>query len=580
MQEITIQQAFELAVQHHQAGRLVEAESIYRQILAKEPMHAESLLHLGVIAHQVGQNDAAVELIRRTLALAPGYPEAYNNLGVVLEAMGQLDEATAAYRQAITLKPEYTDARNNLRGTLRDKGLPNEAIALHEQVRAIQSVKHTPAPDFSTFPGDVPNELRGLSPAELAKTWPSWIEYLDRQVRARVWRGEEDTLANYLLLGTGYTREPRITDAYRADLVRQFGREEDADSQVKSVIMTRAHDLARALAVPDEDERLLTALEIVNRAGHAARTPESQAVLAQYLFDNLVRYLDDARAFAAGIAATKSIRSGIASLPVANLYQTRGLSTDTTILVDCALDRGLQEIKKSEFLPTGSVRRAAVIGVGLDIIDKLGGYDLHPPQITQPILLLDTLLKLELAHAGDLEITILDISTRVIQHVERAVARAENDQCYPLNLIRDSALGWSEEAVRFWETCGDRVGNTNACGHTPGCNGVSGRSIQVRPEWIAKIHPVNFNIVCEQIILSEDERFDLLVATNVLCYYDSFQQGLALRNAAGMLRPGGMLLTTEELAGVESTDMNLLLSTYVETSINLGYRIFCYIRSR
>ena len=31
---MTIQQAFELALQHHQAGRLADAEAIYRQILA------------------------------------------------------------------------------------------------------------------------------------------------------------------------------------------------------------------------------------------------------------------------------------------------------------------------------------------------------------------------------------------------------------------------------------------------------------------------------------------------------------------------------------------------------------------
>ena len=33
------------------------------------------------------------------------------------------------------------------------------------------------------------------------------------------------------------------------------------------------------------------------------------------------------------------------------------------------------------------------------------------------------------------------------------------------------------------------------------------------------------------------------MATNVLVYYDRFEQSLALTNAATMLRPGGVLLT-------------------------------------
>lgn len=573
----TIQQAFLLGVQHHQAGRLVDAEAIYRQILTEEPMHAGSLLYLGVIAHQVGQNDAAVDLIRRSTAIAPGYAEAYNNLGVVLEAMGLLDEASAAYRHAIALKPEYADAQSNLRRILRDKGLTDEAMALHDEVRATRFAKLAPEPNFLSLHDDLPPELKGLPPTELANNWPRWVEHLDRQVRARVWRGEEDTLANYLLLGTGYTGEPRITDTYRAGLVQQFGCEQDADNHVKSKILARSHDLARALGAPDGDERLLTTLEIVNRAGYASRTPEGQVLLAQYLFENLVRFLNEARSFSSEMRPVNS--KGLDTTSIANLYQSRGLSTDSSILVDCALHKGLRHIKNAGFLKSETVRRAGVIGAGLDFIDKLGGYDLHPPQITQPLLLTDTLLKLKLANENDLQIAILDISTRVFKHVERAVSEASDGQCYTLNLIHDSALEWSVEAVHFWETCGDQIVDPSTCQQSSNFNGVFNRSIQVRPEWVTGIDPIDINIVCEQLPASEDESFDLLVATNVLCYYDPFQQSLALRNAERILRPGGILLTTEELVGARYTNMSLLCDTHVKTSNQSGYTIFCYGRS-
>ena len=48
MSQLRLQQAFELAVRHHQAGRLREAEGIYRQVLRHQPGHADALHLLGV----------------------------------------------------------------------------------------------------------------------------------------------------------------------------------------------------------------------------------------------------------------------------------------------------------------------------------------------------------------------------------------------------------------------------------------------------------------------------------------------------------------------------------------------------
>ena len=72
-QTLTIQQAIDLAVQHHTAGRFFEAESIYQQILQTDPNQPVALNLLGVIAHQVGKNDIAVDLITKALSLKPDY---------------------------------------------------------------------------------------------------------------------------------------------------------------------------------------------------------------------------------------------------------------------------------------------------------------------------------------------------------------------------------------------------------------------------------------------------------------------------------------------------------------------------
>src|SRR5712691_4531334 len=46
----------------------------------------------------------------------------------------------------------------------------------------------------------------------------------------------------------------------------------------------------------------------------------------------------------------------------------------------------------------------------------------------------------------------------------------------------------------------------------------------------------------------ETDRFDLVIATNVLVYYSVFEQSLSLTNIARMLRPGALFLSNTELA--------------------------------
>ncbi len=104
-QTLTIQQAIDLAVQHHNAGRLPEAENIYQQILQSEPNHPTALHLLGAIAHQVGKNDTAVDLIARALALNPDLAEAHYNLGNALWGLGKPDDAVTSYRKRSASSP-------------------------------------------------------------------------------------------------------------------------------------------------------------------------------------------------------------------------------------------------------------------------------------------------------------------------------------------------------------------------------------------------------------------------------------------------------------------------------------------
>ena len=127
-QTLTLQQALNLAVQHHNGGRLPEAEIIYQQILQADPNQPDALHLLGLLAHQGGKSDIAVDLITKALTIKPDYTEAYNSLAIALKRLGRLDEAVASYHKALTINPDYIEAYNNLGNALKELGRLDDAV--------------------------------------------------------------------------------------------------------------------------------------------------------------------------------------------------------------------------------------------------------------------------------------------------------------------------------------------------------------------------------------------------------------------------------------------------------------------
>ena len=72
-----------IAIAQHQAGRLPEAEQLYRQILTVDPNNADAWNLLGVLKSQVGQHEVAVQHIQRATQLDPTFAQAFNNLGTL-----------------------------------------------------------------------------------------------------------------------------------------------------------------------------------------------------------------------------------------------------------------------------------------------------------------------------------------------------------------------------------------------------------------------------------------------------------------------------------------------------------------
>ena len=105
---------FPQAIAHHQAGRLAEAEKIYRTILKSSPQHADALNLLGVIAHQRADYQAAVDLIGRAVALRGDQPAYYCNLAAAYCGWDRFNDAIACSETAIALDFNLLDAHLNL----------------------------------------------------------------------------------------------------------------------------------------------------------------------------------------------------------------------------------------------------------------------------------------------------------------------------------------------------------------------------------------------------------------------------------------------------------------------------------
>jgi Flp pilus assembly protein TadD len=128
---------FAEALKCHQAGRLLEAVTLYRRILAVEPQHANVHCNLGAALADLGQPATAEAAQRRAIELKPDFAEAHNNLGNLLKNLGRPGEAETAYRAAIAHKSDFAGAYSNLGTALADLGRREEAEAAYRQAIAL-----------------------------------------------------------------------------------------------------------------------------------------------------------------------------------------------------------------------------------------------------------------------------------------------------------------------------------------------------------------------------------------------------------------------------------------------------------
>jgi predicted O-linked N-acetylglucosamine transferase (SPINDLY family) len=129
----TLAEALAIALEHHRAGRLQVAETIYRRVLEADPNQADAWHLLGLMMHQVGQHAAAVEHLQRAIRLQGDVAHFHYSLANVHHTLGQVSEAVACYRRALALKPDFPEAHNNLGNALKDLGQFDEAVVCYRR---------------------------------------------------------------------------------------------------------------------------------------------------------------------------------------------------------------------------------------------------------------------------------------------------------------------------------------------------------------------------------------------------------------------------------------------------------------
>lgn len=421
-------------------------------------------------------------------------------------------------------------------------------------VRAMTLAEALPA--LHALDDRAPEELRASQLTEA--TWSKWIAQRDVDIRSRLDKGDEDSVINLMLYGTTFTRQPRATPD---DLGSPGKKRVDVDD----VMEGRLTDLVKAIESPGNDERLQFARHIVERHGIAVGL-QSRGETRKYLQVLRSRVLAENKKYADRLSPVALASDAERRESAATVYRDRGLSSDTSLRVNFALDQALTALRNRRKFARRAMDHVAVIGPGLDFVDKAQGYDFSPVQMIQPFAIVDSLRRLGLASQPS--VMAFDINPRVLSHLNQIQQRASGNESYRLNLVLEQNARTTQidpKLIEYWEHFGAQIGEAIPA-EVPNtfATRVRARALAVRPAVVRNITGQDLDVVVGRLASAPDGGFDAIVATNVLVYYEPFEQALAVANMASMLTPGGVLLTSQPLPLPETAGLSATLIVSVD----------------
>ena len=158
--------------------------------------------------------------------------------------------------------------------------------------------------------------------------------------------------------------------------------------------------------------------------------------------------------------------------------------------------------------------------------------------------MIDALVELGLARLDDLEVVGADINPRVVDHLRR-----ERSAPPTLRLVSGLRQTPQLSLERDYRDYFGLLGNAISASREPvaDVNGHLTKTVRVQPSAALALTAAPLDIVTERL---EGAPFDLVIATNILPYFDDVELTLATGNIAAMLSPGGILLHNEPRAAL------------------------------
>ena len=121
------------AAGHHRAGRLEEAEAIYREILRRDPRHLEALRLLALVAMSAEHHGQAEKLLQRAVEIAPDFLAAWIDLSRAQLERLDLEGALASIERAFNLNPRSASVHVNLANVQARSGRHDQAIETYRR---------------------------------------------------------------------------------------------------------------------------------------------------------------------------------------------------------------------------------------------------------------------------------------------------------------------------------------------------------------------------------------------------------------------------------------------------------------
>jgi tetratricopeptide (TPR) repeat protein len=114
-----------VALERQDPGAALKA---YAQAVAEDPALLDGHINLGRLLHEAGRLAQAEQVYREALRICGSDPLLFYNLGVLLDDMDRNAEALQAYEAALRADPDLADGHYNLALLCEKLGKPKEAI--------------------------------------------------------------------------------------------------------------------------------------------------------------------------------------------------------------------------------------------------------------------------------------------------------------------------------------------------------------------------------------------------------------------------------------------------------------------